>query len=152
MNSRSSTPTRADGYIKLWENGKLKVDYSGHTDRYAGSSRAEGIGGYARQYGQPNNWRYFADIYLDYSRARVVLANNANLGSATIIETQIPTRWTASAIDINVNLGRFANGQTAYLFVVDPSGVPSSSGLPVTVGGGATTMAVPKPPTQVDAQ
>ncbi len=40
---------QSDGYIKLWENGKLKVDYSGHTDRYAGSSRAEGIGGYARQ-------------------------------------------------------------------------------------------------------
>jgi hypothetical protein len=132
-----------DGYIKLWENGVQRVSYSGHTDRYSTNQRSEGIGGYARQQNQPNNWRYFADIYLDYSLARVVLANNANLSQATIIEPQIPSAWTPGAITVTVNLGRFASGQTAYLFVFDPTGVRNATGFPITVD--ATGSAVPAP-------
>lgn len=132
---------QSDGYIKLWENGVQRVSYTGHTDRYAGTQRSEGIGGYARMYPQSNNWRYFADIYLDYSRARVVLANDATLAKATIIESQIPSAWSASSISFSVNLGKFTTGQTAYLFVFDPSGVPNTTGYPITVGdssGGGT--------------
>src|SRR5690242_11995798 len=74
---------QADGYIKLWENGIQRINYTGHTDRYMDSERSEGIGGFARMEKQPNNWRYFADIYLDYTPARVVLANNSNLAMAS---------------------------------------------------------------------
>jgi len=137
-----------DGYIKLWENGKLRVDYRGTTDRYPGTQRSEAIGGYARVTNS-NNWRYFADIYLDHSRARVVLANNASLSSATIIEPQIPSAWSDGSISAQVNLGKFTAGQTAYLFVVDPSGVVSSSGYPVKIGGTTTT---PNAPSNVTVQ
>ena len=64
-----------DGDIKLWENGVLKVDYSGKTDGLEGTTRTEGIGGYARNNPVISNRRYFADVYLDSSRARVILGN-----------------------------------------------------------------------------
>lgn len=134
-----------DGYIMIWENGALKVNYVGPTDKYPGTARNDGIGGYARAYGSGNNWRYFADVYLDYTLARVVLANSPNLGSATIVEPQIPSTWTGSAISITVNLGKFSAGQTAYLFVVDSTGVPSAAGFPVAVGGTATQTIQPPP-------
>ncbi len=123
-----------DGYIKLWENGVLRVNYQGATDRYPGTTRTEGIGGYGRNYGEPNNWRYFADVYLDYSRARVVLGNAPTLSASTIREVQIPTSWSAGSIAISANLGRFETGQTAYLFVVDANGTASALGFPIPVG------------------
>ena len=124
---------QSDGYIKLWENGVHKLNYAGPTDRYSGNSRTEGIGGYARSQGSTENWRYFADVYLDYTRARVVLANNATLSQANIIEPQIPTSWGGSSIDFTVNLGRLPSGQTAYLFVVNSTGKPNVSGFPVAI-------------------
>lgn len=133
---------QADGYIKLWENGVQKINYIGHTDRYSGNRRTEAIGGYAASRGS-NNWRYFADIYLDYTPARVVLADNTTLSKATIIEPQIPTTWGSSAIQVSVNLGKFVKGQTAYLFVVDPLGVPSSSGFAVVIGGSSVQPRAP---------
>ena len=141
-----------DGYIKLWENGALRINYAGPTDKYPGKQRTEGPGGYARMYGQTNNWRYWSDVYFDYSRARVVLANNANIAKATIIEPQIPSSWSNSSIGISVNLGKFTSGQTAYLFVFDPTGVPNTTGLPITVGGGSSSgggTAPPGPPTGI---
>lgn len=143
--------TSNDGYVKLWENGALRVNYAGPTDKYAGTNRSIGIGGYARIYGQSNNWRYFADAYVDNSLARVVLANNASLSKATVIENQIPSAWSADSITATVNLGKFSAGQTAYLFVVDPSGSVNSAGFPITIGG-TSTAKTPNAPTSVSAQ
>jgi hypothetical protein len=126
------------GYLQVHENGKLVVDYAGPTDRYSGTARTIGIGGWSLVKG-PHNWRYFADIYLDTSLSRIVLANNAVLSKATIIENQIPSSWTDTVITATVNLGQFEPGQTAYLFVVDSTGAPSASGLPVSVGGGTAS-------------
>jgi hypothetical protein len=124
--------SQSDGYIRLWENGVLKINYAGPTDKYAGTARSEGIGGYARSR-SANNWRYFADVYLDYTPARVVLANSNDLGAATVIENQIPSIWGSSSITVTANLGRFAAGQTAYLYVVNASGQRNSPGYPIVV-------------------
>jgi hypothetical protein len=133
-----------DGYVKLWENGVLKVDYKGRTDAMAGTQRTEGIGGYARRYGFASNWRFFADVYLDYSRARVILGNAATFSASTIREVQVPTTWSAGSISISANLGAFANGQTVYLYVVDPNGTVNAAGYPVVLG---TTTTDNTPPT-----
>lgn len=136
---------QSDGFFRLRDNGVLRLSYSGITDgpkaagtssgSWSGNTRTEVIGGFGRPYGKPNNWRYFADVYYDYSLARVVLANNANLSNATIIEPQIPSSWSSGSINVSVNLGKFTAGQTAYLFVFDSSGAPNATGFPVTVGG-----------------
>ncbi|MEJ2646578.1 MAG: hypothetical protein P8180_17020, partial [Gammaproteobacteria bacterium] len=135
-----------DGFVKLIENGRTHVNYAGSTDKYSGTQRTIGIGGYARQYGFPDNWRYFADVYLDLSIARVVLANNADLDAATVIEPQIPSEWSDGSITAAVNLGRFTTGQTAYLFVVDPSGQHGATGFPIVVGHTMSGVAPPSPP------
>src|SRR3954467_6230887 len=142
---------QTDGYIKLWENGVLRVNYAGPTDRYAGTARTEGIGGYARMYNQPTNWRYFADVYLDYSRSRVVLGNAPTLAASTRREVQIPTSWSGNSITLSANLGGFANGQTAYVYVFDANGNANGAGFPITVGGSTTappphTTPPPPPP------
>jgi hypothetical protein len=127
---------QADGYIRLWENGVLRVNYSGSTNRYAGTTRTEGIGGYARMYNQPNNWRYFADVYLDYSRARVILGNAPTFVASTVREVQIPAAWSNTSITVSVNLGTFTSGQTAYVYVVDPNGQVNANGRSVIIGSG----------------
>jgi hypothetical protein len=122
---------QSNGYIKQWENGELKLNYAGRTDNYPGTARSEAIGGFARSR-STNNWRYFTDVYLDYTPARIVLANNATLSLATIVENQIPTAWSDNSITFGVNLGKFPTGP-AWLFVVNLCGQPSNSGIQVPI-------------------
>jgi hypothetical protein len=126
--------SQTSGYIKLWENGTLKINYAGPTDRYSGTARNDGIGGYARSKPSTSNWRYFADLYLDYSRARVIIGNASTFSSSTIREVQVPTSWSDSSVTIKVNQGGFADEATAYLYVVDDTGTPNSAGYPITFG------------------
>lgn len=121
---------QSDGYIRLWENGVQKINYAGSTDHYSGTERTIGIGGYARCYGNSNNWRYFADMYVDYTLSRVVLANNSDLAKATIIETQMPTSWSDGLITISMNAGRLTAGNV-YAFVFDSSGQRNQTGIPI---------------------
>jgi hypothetical protein len=109
-----------NGYIKLWDNGALRIDYEGPTDRYAGTSRVDAIGGYIRDSGNSNQWRYFADLYLDHTLSRVVLANASTLSNATIVEPQIPSSWGSSSITVTVNEGKLTGN--VHVFVVDADG------------------------------
>jgi hypothetical protein len=144
--------TGSDGYLRVWTNGSQVMNYSGPTDTGAHSDMAVAFGGYSSTYviSPRNNFRYFADVYIDYTPARVILANNADLGAATIREVQIPSRWADTSIDVSVNLGKFSSGQTAYLFVVNGSNSRNSVGYPVTVGG-TSTAKIPSAPTSVTA-
>jgi len=76
----------------------------------------------------------------------VVLADKPVLSQATIIENQIPSAWSDGSITATVNLGQFAQGQTAFVIVVDSSGTASAIGLAVTAGG---TIATPNPPSSI---
>jgi hypothetical protein len=151
-----------DGFFRIYENGQLMLTYNGPTDGpnavgqpvrgapWPGTDRSFTVGGYSNPHGQPTNWRYFGDIYLDYTLARVVLANDADLTKATITEPQLPTRWTSSSVTFSANVGQHATGKTAYLFVVDPSGAHNTTGFPVTVGtSGGSSSTIPDPPSDV---
>jgi hypothetical protein len=140
-----------DGYVKLWEDGRLLVDYVGRTDRLPGTMRTEGIGGYASQQNQPNNWRYFADVYLDYSRARVIVGNAPTFAASTIREVQIPASWSDSSISFSVNLGKFADGAPAYLYVVDANGSVNAVGTPINAGPGPEEPDTTAPSVSIDS-
>jgi hypothetical protein len=97
--------------------------------------------------GSNDAFRYFTDVYMDVTPARVVLANNANYSSATIFEPQIPTAWSNTSITCTVNLGRLPDQGTAYLFVFDSSNNRNATGFPVTIGGSPGDTIPPSPPT-----
>ena len=136
---------QSSGYIKMWEDGQQKIDYVGRTDAWELGNRSIGIGGYSRDRGS-NNWRYFADAYLDYTPQRIVLANNSNISNATIKEVQIPTAWTNTSVTFTSNLGQFQPGQTAYLYVIDSTGTANPTGYPVTIGSGVSDTTPPTLP------
>lgn len=132
-----------DGYVTIWENGHQVLHYAGPTDVFAGNQRTLSVGGYARMQGHPSNWRYFDDVYIDTTLARVVLADKPVLSEATIIENQIPSMWNDGSISAMVNLGKFNQGDTAYLFVVDASGTASATGYSVKAGGSVAAPSAP---------
>ena len=68
--------------------------------------------------------QWWDEIYVDNTRARVVIGNAATLSASTHREIQIPTAWNSNgqSIGITVNLGSFANTTGLYLFVVDSTG------------------------------
>lgn len=128
-----------DGFIRQRDNGNLTVNYLGSTDKWSGTSRSEGWGGYSSASSQTSNWRYHGDVYLDYSLQRVLLGNASTLASSTSIrEVQIPTAWSDTSVTVTGNLGNFTDGQTAYLYVYDATGTANASGYSVTLseGGG----------------
>jgi hypothetical protein len=135
-----------DGYLKVFENGQQVMNYAGVTDNWGGTQRAISVGGYAREQGYTSNWRYFDDVYIDTTLQRVVLADKPVLSQASIVEAQIPSTWSDGSITATVNLGKFTQGQTAYLFVVDATGTASAKGQVVTAGG---TAFMPSPPSAV---
>ncbi len=109
------------------------------------------IGGFYRReacapsghYTSDDAFRYFDDIYIDTSLARVMLANNSNYNQATVVEPQIPSAWSSNLITVKVNLGKFPSSGSAYLFVFDSNNNHNSVGYPVTIGGGNPPPAAP---------
>ena len=137
--------TGSTGYFKLWENGSLDINYVGRTDNWTGTTKNVSFGGYARC-NYATNWRYFADLYVDYTRQRVLIGNaNTLAGCTTLREVQIPSAWSDSEITVSVNQGGFADGATAYLYVFDATGAANSSGYEITFGDEGEP--APAPPT-----
>ncbi|GEM_PF-4521468 len=139
-----------DGIIRWWVNGKQTFDYSptnpkwGYldhwTDRYTGTARNIGLGGYVRTK-NTDDWWYFTDIYMDTTLARACIGNAATYSACTVREMLIPNAWSTSSITAIVNQGTFANGATAYIYVVDAEGTVNANGYPVTFGGSSTNHA-----------
>lgn len=97
--------------------------------------------------GSNDAYRYFADVYVDNTSARVVLANNQNYDAATIVEPQIPSAWGTGSITCTVNLGRLPDYGTAYLFVFDSNNNRNATGYPIELAGGSPISQAPVPPT-----
>lgn len=129
--------TSGTGYFKLWTDGTLNISYTGKTDggaNWSGSDRCELIGGYCTDR-DTTQWRYFNDIYLDYSRQRVLIGDASTLtGCTTLREVQIPVTWSDTSITATVNQGGFADGATAYLYVFDATGTANTTGKEITFG------------------
>ena len=90
---------------------------------------------FATDTGSPKPWakRYWDEIYVDTTQARIEIGDNADWDRCSHREIQIPTSWSNSSIEFRVNQGTFNNGATNYLFVVNESG-EISGGYKVTFG------------------
>jgi hypothetical protein len=121
------------GLVKMWEDCVLKMDYQGRNHIVSHLDVSIGIGGFARSHAS-TNFTYFADLYVDNTRQRICLGNNASYNSCTVREMQIPTAWSGSSITATVNLATFNGGATVYLFVVNELG-EVSSGFQLTADG-----------------
>jgi hypothetical protein len=114
------------------------------TSTFAGNGHTVGVG----QMIEPGSGSYrIDDVYVDYTWARVELGNAPTWALCTVKEVQIPTQWTNTQITAQLNRGGFANGQTAYLYVVDANGAVNAVGYPITItagsGGGTPRPATP---------
>jgi hypothetical protein len=89
----------------------------------------------------------FDDVYADFTQARVEICNSATWSGRKHCEIQLPVAWANSSIKVRVNPGSFAQGNEAYLYVVDQNGSVNVNGYPVTIGGGGLGETVPSPPT-----
>lgn len=124
------------GFVRIFEDGRMVFTVGGHIDTDAISSRLLSIGGFARQYNQPGNFRYYTDAYLDTSFARVMLLSpgafegsiGETAGIADTREIQIPIAWSPTSVQFSANLGAFGATGTAQLIVVD------ANNTPITVG------------------
>jgi hypothetical protein len=76
------------------------------------------------------------DIYIANSLARIEIGNNSSWASCTHREIQIPTAWSGTSSNIIINQGAFGDTDTAYLFVVNSTGV-ASNGYEITFGSGS---------------
>lgn len=88
--------------------------------------------------------RYWDQIYVDTTRARVELCNASTKAASDHCEIQKPTSWSTSAITFEAYSGTFTAGSKAYLYVVNGSGEVNTTGLEITLG---TAVADTTPPT-----
>jgi hypothetical protein len=84
---------------------------------------------------------YVDNVYVDNTRARVEIGDNAVFTDCTRKDPQIPSVWSDGSITAQVNLGSFKEGETAYVYVVDKDG-NASQGYPVTIGEEKTNLSM----------
>ena len=134
------TPSGGDGYRSLYFDNSLFAELSGtFIDGDCDTFDYFLIGHYfAIDQGspQPTLERWWDEMYIDTTQARIEIGNNSVWGSCTHREIQIPTAWSATEITVTINQGTFAAEETAYLFVVDSDGTVSS-GYEIEIGGTA---------------
>jgi hypothetical protein len=84
------------------------------------------------------------DIYVDNTWQRIMICSGSAWAARGTCEIQIPhTTWSDDSIQFYGNQGAFADGATAYLYVVDSTGAANSSGYAVTFGAGESDTTAP---------
>ncbi|MCI5120929.1 MAG: hypothetical protein D3908_07045, partial [Candidatus Electrothrix sp. AUS4] len=96
----------------------------------------------------PEAERWWDEIYIDTTQARVELCDSPQWSSRSHCEIQIPSDWSDSSITFTINQGSFLETDTAYLYVIDAEGNVSNDGqgVAITIGGGTP----PPPPNEND--
>lgn len=127
----------ATGMMAFAFDGQMVSVESG-LDFDASSMRGFGIGLARVREGHllPTDRYWLDDIYIDNTRARVIIGDGPALSSCNHVEIQIPTSWEEDRIDVMFNQGSFGSGDSAFLFVLDAAGA-ASDGYPIVVGGGS---------------
>jgi hypothetical protein len=159
----NSATSLSDGIVQWITNGLLTfyVPYSGHTWKINDGSGLMSlllpVHGVIANATVPSGGTHWADdVYVDNTWARVMIGDQPTFAASTHREIQIPQTWSndGTSIGIIVNQGTFANGNSAYLFVIDANGNVSagkqitfvnSTGAPNTVNSLIKTTTSPYP-------
>lgn len=80
---------------------------------------------------------HLSEIYIDDTWSRVMIGNASSYATSTHFEMQPPVSWSDTSIEVTVNQGSFADGSTAFLYVVDSAGAVNPTGTSITFGEGA---------------
>ena len=94
---------------------------------------------------------WFGDIYIDDTLARVALGDNAVWSAVRHYEMQKIISWSATQIEIEMNVGTFATSENAWFFVIDANG-DASGGELVVIGQGNEGGAELTAPTNLTAE
>ncbi len=136
-------PDGARAELSHYDDALTTSNYMMSNDGYPkqNSLNSLAIGGFTRiprHNNGTNSFRYFAAVYIDNTHSRIMLGDNPNYELCTIMEPQIPSSWNNNSVGVNVNLGSFSAGSTAYLFVFNSDNQHNQTGYPVTIlsGGG----------------
>lgn len=113
------------GFIRGWQNNVQNWNFTTATDSRSNSHwnfttlRCEGIGGFLRNCSS-TQFRYWVDIYhsRDANPGRFVLTNNATYASATVVEVQPYTSWSATSVMLKCKKGALSSG-TVHLHYRD---------------------------------
>lgn len=139
----------SNGKVYWWLDGVNKIANTTYRHRYfADEQWTEFYLGYMWQYYLNSADRphvYIDDIYIDSTPSRVEMGNAAAWEANTHREIQVPSAWSDTSVTVSMNQGIFANGTTAYLYVIDANGAVNGTGFPVTIGVSAD--APPSAPT-----
>lgn len=136
----SSVAGAADGAITVNRIGKAAaslaatgcITYGNTSDHWRYLSLPQGFTNIAG--GALNLKMIFSDIYVDNTLARVELCDSPTWAARTHCEIQPTVEWAQESIKIAPNGGTFTQGETAYIYVLSPSGEVNSNGHKFTVG------------------
>jgi len=155
-----NTPGVANGVLQIWLDGVLtshpRTNYKLRCDGNSGSwvdfrlgHMSCSTGGCPTSPCTTQSNAYYDDLYIATSRQRVEVGNASTYTACTHKEIQRFLTWADGSITFTINRGSFGASDTAYVYVVDASGVANANGSAITFGGssGGTTYYV----TQSDA-
>lgn len=133
----ASDDDTANGTATIWQDGNLLID-TDVMETWDDSDEWERLtfGWYCALYTGGDVDIKYDDIYVDDTWQSVWIGNDSTWASCSHREVQIPTSWSTTSITATVNQGSFSDG-TAYLFVIDENGDPSS-GYEITLGASST--------------
>lgn len=81
----------------------------------------------------------YDDIYIDYTLARVEMADSATWAGRTHCEIQPPLTWGTGEVTVKLNRGSFGATDTVYLYLIDSAGAVNANGYEITLGGESTS-------------
>jgi len=102
----------------------VQVNSSGVSTGIPQPNRTITIGGFNRNSGA-NNWRYYADIYLDTTWSRVCIGDSNVYNNCTVREMQIPSSWSTGLIQVQLKQNTLAALNGNWLYVIDDIGAIS---------------------------
>jgi hypothetical protein len=139
----SGTSGNTNGFLKSVMNGKASRNHTGWGLLSSATPHTMNVWRFGNVSGDNTSGGSMLvdQVYIDNTQAHVFISDRSDItnwltysGSAHN-EVQVPAAWSASSITFKMNQGTFANGQTVYVYVVDPNGAINSTAYPIVVGG-----------------